>query len=434
MNIVTERAQIGTVVKKVTERAQIINEINGIGMILVSKTEVTTPDEPPSQAKTDAAPKKKVTKMEIEDSTDSIEKGGGKRMGIEDDTDSIEEGGGKRMGIEDDTDSIEEEKRMIMGSGKKGKVDRGNEKMSLPVFLVSTIITFLNCGLAPVFIPLNVGTLKSLIVISRDKQPLFLLFAAVHLICLTDLLIAMIEGVVIWTDISRKGCEMLGFSQITIFLSLSLILSTICLYRITAVLRPRWYKIIARRKVVLKIIAVIVTSSILLSILLIATKTIRFRYLGRPHSIGCSLFVLKKMLHIFTSLLIIITLLVNLILASTHCVLYRYFGKPTSTTKEIAAMKKGALFVTSLTTFSYFICYFPAVIVNFILNIDHVLILEIGAPYRLILDFTLTLLPHLYSCILPLCLVTGKTLKKVTAASKGTKQWVKKELQKFEGF
>ena len=391
INIVTrtERAQIGTVAQKLTERAQIgKNEINGIGMILVSKTEVTTADEPPSQAKTEAAPKKKVMKM----------------------------------GIEDDTDLIDEEKRMIMGSGKKGKVDRGNQKMSLPVFLVSTVITFLNCGLAPVFIPLNVGTLKSLIVISRDKQPLFLLFAAVHLICLIDLVIAMIEGVVIWTDISSKGCEMLGFSQITIFLSLSLILSTICLYRITAVLRPRWYKIIARHKVVLKIIAVIITSSILLSILLIATKTIRFRYLGRPHSIGCSLFVLKKMLHIFTSLLIIITLLVNLILASTHCVLYRYFGKPTSTTKKMTAMKKGALFVTSLTTFSYFICYFPAVIVNFILNIDHVLILEIGAPYRLILDFTLTLLPHLYSCILPLCLVTGKTLKKVTAASKGTKQ------------
>ena len=383
---VTERARIGHVGKERTEGALIgINAINGI--ILVSKTDVTT-DQPPSQAKTDAAPKKK----------------------------------GTRTGIKNDTDPIDEEKRMIMGSGKKGKVDRGNQKMSLPVFLVSTVITFLNCGLAPVFILLNVGTLKSLIVISRDKQPLFLLFAAVHLICLIDLVIAMIEGVVIWTDISRKGCEMLGLSQITIFLSLSLILSTICLYRITAVLRPRWYKIIARRKVVQKIIAVIITSSILLSILLIATKTTRFRYLGRPHSIGCSLFVLKKMLHIFTSLLIIITLLVNLILASTHCVLYRYFGKPTSTTKEITAMKKGALFVTSLTTFSYFICYFPAVIVNFILNIDHVLILEIGAPYRLILDFTLTLLPHLYSCILPLCLVTGKTLKKVTAAVKVTKQ------------
>lgn len=294
------------------------------------------------------------------------------------------------------------------------------------LFLISGIMTFTNCALASFFIPLNFGILRSFITISLDKQPLFLLFAAINLICMLDLVVALVEGILIWSALSREGCTALGATQVTIYFILSSLLTVICLFRITAVLRPRKYKKIAKRNCVLKILTGIVTGSILLTFLLITTRAIRFKYLGPPLSTGCSFFVVQEIFHLLIALLISITLVVNLALACTYCVLYRYFKRPISRTREVRTMRQGALYVTSLATFSHFICNLPAVLVSVCMCVQPGLVLGLRPPYRLILDFVLVLLPHLYSSALPLCLVTGNTLDRVKKAASVTNQSVRR--------
>ena len=303
----------------------------------------------------------------------------------------------------------------------KEEEDVNDRKKGASTFFISLLISVIFLALSVIFIPLNFGTLKTFIIIAKNKQPMFLLFAAVHLVCISDLMVAITEGILLWKRIPHSGCEFLGAVEVTIFFSLSFILSSVCVYRIIAVLRPLQYKKFAKRTVILKIISVIVFFSILLAVLLIVTKTLRFRYQGTPHSMGCSLFMVKNIFHLFASLLTMVSLLVNFILASTYCVLFRYFRKPFTATKEVKLMKKGALFVTSLSTFSYFICYFPAVVVNILLSIDSEIILGLAPSYRLMLEFAVVLFPHLYSCVLPLCLVTGKTLTQVGKAAEVTK-------------
>ena len=186
------------------------------------------------------------------------------------------------------------------------------------------------------------------------------------------------------------------------------------------------YKNYAKRKHILKIISGIVISSILLLIVLIVTETISFEYIGPPKSTGCSPFTVRDMLNYVTSLLIMVTLMVNLFLACTYCVLYFFFRRSVSTSQEVKTMKKGAMFVTSLSTYAYFACYLPSVVVNLFLSIDPDPIMRLNSPYKLILDFVLILLPHLYSCVLPLCLVTGKTLEQVRGAAKANQYSLRK--------
>ena len=299
--------------------------------------------------------------------------------------------------------------------------DDKNKEEDARMFMISIIMTITSCSPALIFAPLNARILKSFFLIAQDKQPMYLFFGAVHIVCISDLIVAVVEGVLLWKEISRIGCEVLGGIQMAMFFNQSLILSTICLYRITAVLKPRRYKNIAKRNIILKIITGIIIFSGIMSILLIVSNTTRFKYLGPPQSVGCSLFMIHEILNLFMSLLLTGTLHVIFILACTLCVLYRFFSKPMTTTQDVKIMRQGALFITSLTTFSYFICYFPTVVVNCILTIDSRIILGLGSPYRLIMDFTLTLLPHIYSCVLPLCLVTGKTLKRVAVSARATK-------------
>ena len=299
--------------------------------------------------------------------------------------------------------------------------DEKNKEEDARMFMISIIMTITSCSPALIFAPLNARILKSFFLIAQDKQPMYLFFGAVHIVCISDLIVAVVEGVLLWKEISRIGCEVLGGIQMAMFFNQSLILSTICLYRITAVLKPRRYKNIAKRNIILKIITGIIIFSGIMSILLIVSNTTRFKYLGPPQSVGCSLFMIHEILNLFMSLLITGTLHVIFILACTLCVLYRFFSKPMTTTQDVKIMRQGALFITSLTTFSYFVCYFPAVVVNCILTIDPRIILGLGSPYRLIMDFILTFLPHIYSCVLPLCLVTGKTLKRVAVSARATK-------------
>ena len=295
--------------------------------------------------------------------------------------------------------------------------------------VVSIMITSVLCSLAPIFIPVNVKAACSFINISRNKQPMFLLFGSVHVICMVDLLVGLVEGVSLWLEVPDFGCQILGGCQVTIFFSLSSTLSTVCIYRITAVVKPRLYKKFAKRSLILKLIAGILTFSFLLPVLLIFTNILTFRYVGPPHSTGCSLFMVRDWFHVYGSLLNMVIIFINLLLVNTYFILHRYFGTTISNSEQVREMRKGALFVTSLSTICYFLCHLPTVTSYTILGFNGSLILHLTSPYRLILDFILLLCPHLYSCVLPLCLVTGNTLERVQTAAKVTHQSRMRSLQ-----
>ena len=296
-------------------------------------------------------------------------------------------------------------------------------------FVVPIMITSVLCSLVPIFIPVNVKAACSFINISRNKQPMFLLFGSVHMICVVDLLVGLVEGVSPWFKVPDLGCQILGGCQVTIFFSLSSTLSTVCIYRITAVVKPRLYKKFTKQSLILKVIAGILTSSLLLPVLLIFSNILTFRYVGPPHSTGCSLFMVRDWFHVYSSLLNMVIIFINLLLVNTYFILHRYFGTTLSNSEHVREMRKGALFVTSLSTICYFLCHLPTVISYTILGFNGSLILHLTSPYRLILDFILLLCPHLYSCVLPLCLVTGNTLERVQSAAKVTYQSRMRSLQ-----
>ena len=287
----------------------------------------------------------------------------------------------------------------------------------------SIIMTVLICSLPPIFIPINLKTVWLFVAISQKKQPMFFLFGAVHTICALDLVVALVEGTALWIEISKIGCEILGAFQVIIFFSLSLVMSTICIFRITAVIKPTRYKHFADKRVVLRIIAGFSIFSILISSILILTNTLNFDYLGPPHSIGCSLFLGKETFQMYLPLLTAVVFFVNFILTTTFFVVQRYFKKPTkSSSEEVNRMKRGALRVTSVATITHFICHAPEVIIYILTCVDSGLVLGLGYPYLLILDFILIFCPHIYSCVLPLFLVTSKTLEQIGTAAQSSRR------------
>ena len=285
----------------------------------------------------------------------------------------------------------------------------------------SVIMTVLICSLPPIFIPINLKTVRLFIAISQKKQPMFILFGAVHTICALDLVVALVEGSGLWVEIPKIGCEILGAFQVIIFFSLSMVLSTICIFRITAVIKPTRYKHFANKRVIFRIITGFIIFSILIPTILISTNTLNFDYLGPPHSIGCSLFLGTETFEIYVPLLTAVIFFVNFILTSTFLVVQRYFKRPMrSRSEEVKRMKKGALRVTSAATISHFVCHAPEVIIYMVMCADSSLVLGLGHPYLLILDFILIFCPHIYSCVLPLFLVTSNTLEQFgTAAQSG---------------
>ena len=297
-------------------------------------------------------------------------------------------------------------------------------------FIVSIVMTSVACFLGPIFIPVNVRAASSFINISRNKQPMFLLFGTVNVICVADLLVGIVEGVSFWFVVPESGCQILGGCQVITFFSLSSTLSTVCIFRITAVVKPSLYKKLAKQRLLVKVIAGIFTFSLVLSAMLILSNTLNFRYVGPPYSTGCSLFMVQDWFHIYGSLLNMTIIFINLLLINTYYILHRFFGATISTSEHVRAMRKGALFVTSLSTVCYFLCHLPTIITYTVLGIDNTLVLKLESPYRLILDFVLLWCPHLYSCVLPLCLVTGSTLERVGAAAKVTSQSRMRSLQR----
>ena len=300
-------------------------------------------------------------------------------------------------------------------------------------FIFTIFISPVMFSLAPTFIPVNLRSLRAFIEITKNNQPMFMLFGVIHVICVSDLIFAFIEGVLLWKEIPKIGCEILGACRIIIFFGLSLILMIVCLLRISAILTPRQFKRFMSHKAVLSMIAGVTIMITFLAVLLIETKTLIFQYEGPPRFLGCTLFVAEDIFQVLAPILITIILLVNLVLACTCWVLYRYFKNSDSV--SIRDMKREALFVTSLSSLSYFLCHVPSIVTKVILFVEPDLIMELESPYLLLVDFILILCFHLYSCLLPLCLVTSKAIDRVRLAAernrlsrKTTLQLVKTEM------
>ena len=300
-------------------------------------------------------------------------------------------------------------------------------------FILTIFMSPVMLSLAPTFIPVNLRTRLAFIEISKNNQPMFMLFGVIHVICISDLITAFIEGVLLWKEIPKIGCEILGACRIIIFFGLSLILTIVCLLRISAILKPRQFKKFISHKVVLKIICGITIMTTLLAVLLIGTETLTFQYEGPPRFLGCTLFVAKDIFEVLAPILITIILFVNLALACTCWVLYRYFKKSDSV--SVRDLKREALFVTSLSSLSYFLCHVPSLVTKVIMFIEPDLIMKLEPPYLLLVDFILILCSHLYSCLLPLCLVTSKAIDRVRLAAdrnrlsrKTTLQHIKTEM------
>lgn len=208
----------------------------------------------------------------------------------------------------------------------------------------------------------------------------------------------------------------------SVFLDLSCIVAFICLYRIVAVMQPRKYKTLAHYGRIVFILSCVMTTSSLIAAILVVFKVLDYRYLGPPHSVGCTLYLAENFYYAYISVFIILVLILNVILVLTYLTLNNKLKQVLNTSIEVQTMKKGARFVTSITATCYFVCYTPTVVAYIILSVRPEIMSGLEPPYALIVDFLLRILSHLNSCVLPLCLVTGKTLNRLQLAAKITRR------------
>ena len=188
-------------------------------------------------------------------------------------------------------------------------------------------------------------------------------------------------------------------------------------FRIVAVTVPHQYKSIARKNTIKYLLAVILIIAQAIPIVLLASNFIDFEHIPPPKRLGCSLVLMKKSYHVYFSLFFVVTIGINLIFLVTYLVLHHNFKSIINTTAEMVTLKRGALIITSLTAGSYFCGYSPLTVVYIILCSTPDLLTDLQPPYNLALDFVVRFMPHLNSCILPLFLVSGKTMERLKLAA-----------------
>ena len=117
--------------------------------------------------------------------------------------------------------------------------------------------------------------------------------------------------------------------------------------------------------------------------------------------------------RIYMASFFVTTLGINLLILLTYLLLNRNFRQQLVYSKEMRILKKGALVITSLTAASYFMGYVPLAVLYFYLCWAPGFARDLSHPWALILDFVLRLLPHMTSCLLPLFLVSNKSIQRL---------------------
>ena len=232
------------------------------------------------------------------------------------------------------------------------------------------------------------------------------------------------EGILPWMRIPDTGCLMLVGIKLFLFYYLSFLVGGICLFRSIAVSCPYVYKSIAKRGLIVGIILTILLLSVSSVLLLIFTNLVDVKYVGPPDSAGCVLFLTPDSRTLFFALFISANLTLNLLFLATYLTLHYKFKSVITTSTEMMILKRGALFITAITTSSYFICYTPILLVYLLMSITPGLVESAEPPVSLILGFVMNILPQANSCILPLFLVSGKTLERLGMAAKVTQRSV----------
>ena len=180
---------------------------------------------------------------------------------------------------------------------------------------------------------------------------------------------------------------------------------------------PFFYKKMARIRFIVGIILTAVTLSVSVSLIAQLTGMVSTRYTAPPEFTGC-VTLYRESFSLFYGLIFGLSLAVDGILVMTYCVLSKYLNNGISTSSEIKTLRRGALLVTALTSGSFFVAYLPILVVFLIFTADRELLTELKAPYLMCLDYVVRLLFHLNSCVVPLFLVSSRTLKTMkTAAS-----------------
>ena len=200
-------------------------------------------------------------------------------------------------------------------------------------------------------------------------------------------------------------------------------------YRCVAVAGPFFYRKIIRKHIIAGVILVTVTLSVSVSLTAQLTGMVSTKYTAPPEFTGC-VTLYNDPLSLFYGLIFGLSLAVGGILVMTYCVLSKYFNNGISTSSEMKTLRKGALLVTKLTSASFFIAYLPILIVFTLFTGAPELLSNLRAPYLMCLDYVVRLLFHLNSCVVPLFLVTSRTLKTMKTAARISKNRVSVRLSK----
>eukprot|EP00116_Pleurobrachia_bachei_P011007 sb/3471269/ len=172
----------------------------------------------------------------------------------------------------------------------------------------------------------------------------------------------------------------------------------------------------ARKRIIAVVILITISLSVSVSVTAQLIGMVSTRYMAPPEFTGCVIY--RESFSLFYGLIFGLSLAVDGFLVMTYCVLSKYLKYGTSTSSEIKTLRRGALLVTTLTSGSFFIAYLPILVVFIIFTSAPELLTDLQAPYLMCLDYAIRLLFHLNSCVVPLFLVSSRTLKTMkTAAS-----------------
>ena len=197
--------------------------------------------------------------------------------------------------------------------------------------------------------------------------------------------------------------------------------------------RPHQYKKLARRKTIKYVMIWIFMISIIIPGILQVSNSVDFKYLGPPRRSGCTLILFNESYYIYIGVFLLVTIGVNLTFLGTYLVLHFNFKTLINVSAEMLVLKKGSLLITSMTAVSYLVGYTPGTVVYIIICMNPNLIMDLGFPYNIILDTLLKFTPHLKSCIIPMFLVSGPTMKRLKKAADVTRNTYRMRINENEG-
>ena len=234
-----------------------------------------------------------------------------------------------------------------------------------------------------------------------------------------NLLLACLDGLGFWMELPL--CQLFGCCRATLLVFSSLLVALVCSSRCIAVCNLNLYKRVNKTAILCAVSSLLLLLSLLFPIFMTYFNLLRFKYIGPPSHIGCSLILRSTGGDAYMSFAIFFIFICDVVLLMAYTILYHKLHHP-SLRPSMNRLKASARKVSLIITLMYLILHLPIVVVYMAYTFQASQLITVSNPTnKLILDFLLRFLSYLYSAVLPTIIVkTGSVNQKTLGAAKNS--------------